>query len=372
MEKIQISHIQLFMLLSGFLFGSTVIISPVQEAANDGWLAILLGGAGGFLLMWLYVKIALLNPSKTLVEILKERMGKVVGNILAVFYIWYFIHIASMVFRDFGEFITAMTFPETPMGVIIGIFAVLVVYVLNSGIEVLARLCEILVPIIYIAILIISLALITVRDFTAFLPFLENGITPVLKSAFSIISFPFGEAVAFLMVFPILYKEEKLKKVVFSATIVAIATVLIVFFRDLFVLGSGLIRRTNFVPHLTTLILPWFNVEPLLDINLMIGGGAKISICIYAAVKGLSQIIKIDDYRSLTGAVVIFSVVLCIWSFENVLELFAFTDKVWPFYSLPFQVIIPLLLLLLSFRNKSRPSKQGAQTQTGQKESNTN
>ena len=69
--------------------------------------------------MWLYVKIALLNPSKTLVEILKERMGKVVGNILAVFYIWYFIHIASMVFRDFGEFITAMTFPETPMGVII-------------------------------------------------------------------------------------------------------------------------------------------------------------------------------------------------------------------------------------------------------------
>mgnify|MGYP001379950633 CR=1 FL=1 len=178
MEKVQISHIQLFMLLSGFLFGSTVIISPVQEAANDGWLAILLGGAGGFLLMWLYVKIALLNPSKTLVEILKERMGKVVGNILAVFYIWYFIHVASIVFRDFGEFITALTFPETPMGVIIGIFAVLVVYVLNSGIEVLARLCEILVPIIYTAILIISLALITVRDFTAFLPFLENGITP--------------------------------------------------------------------------------------------------------------------------------------------------------------------------------------------------
>lgn len=116
MEKARISSIQLFLLLSGFLFGSTVILAPAQGAKNDAWLAMLLGGAGGALLMWVYAAIALLNPSKTLVDILKEKLGKVAGNIFAVLYTWYFIHLASLVLRDFGEFICTATFPRNAYG----------------------------------------------------------------------------------------------------------------------------------------------------------------------------------------------------------------------------------------------------------------
>lgn len=60
MEKARISSTQLFLLLSGFLFGSTVILAPARGAKNDAWLAMLLGGAGGVLLMWIYTAIALL------------------------------------------------------------------------------------------------------------------------------------------------------------------------------------------------------------------------------------------------------------------------------------------------------------------------
>jgi len=191
MEKTRISSIQLFLLLSGFLFGSTVILGPERGAKNDTWLVILLGGAGGFLLMGVYAAVALLNPSKTLVDILKEKMGKVAGSIFAVMYIWYFIHIASLVFRDFGEFICTVTFAETPMVVVIGLFAAVLVYAINSGIEVVARLSELLVPAIPLIVSIISLSLLTAHDFTAFLPILENGIKPVLSAAFSYITFPF-------------------------------------------------------------------------------------------------------------------------------------------------------------------------------------
>src|SRR5690606_501243 len=145
-----------------------------RGAKNDAWLAMLLGGAGGVLLMWIYTAIALLNPSKTLVDILKEKLGKVAGNILAVLYTWYFIHLASLVLRDFGEFICTVTFPETPMAVVIGLFALIMVYAINSGIEVIGRLSELLVPVIPLIASIISLSLITVYDFTAFLPILEN------------------------------------------------------------------------------------------------------------------------------------------------------------------------------------------------------
>ncbi|MEG6611599.1 endospore germination permease [Pseudoclostridium thermosuccinogenes] len=357
MEKIRISSFQLFLLISGFLFGSTVILAPAQGAKNDAWLAILLGGAGGTLLMLIYASIALLNPSKTLVDILREKLGKVIGNIFAILYIWYFIHLASLVFRNFGEFICTVTYPETPIVVVIGVFAVVLAYTVNGGIEVMGRLSELLVPVIPLLFFIIGLSILTVHDFTAFLPILENGIKPVLSAAFDYISFPFGETVAFLMIFLHLNKKEKLKKVVFTSSAVSILLVVMVFFRDIFALGADLMSRATFNPHLTSLLIPGLNVESLVDINLLIGGGVKISVCVYAAANALSQIAGIDDYRKLTRAIVTFCVVLSVWVYENILEMFSWAEKVWPYYSIPFQIAIPLLLLLLSLWKKSKPSK---------------
>ncbi|MGI6585432.1 MAG: GerAB/ArcD/ProY family transporter [Lutisporaceae bacterium] len=362
MEKARISSIQMFLLLSGFLFGDTMLLTPPHGAKNDAWLAMLLGGAGGALLMWVYAAIALLNPSKTLVDILKEKLGKVAGNIFAVLYTWHFIHLASLMLRGFGEFICTVTFPETPMVVIIGLFVVVIAYVVNSGIEVIGRLNELLVPLIPLVVLIISLSLITVHDFTAFLPILENGMTPVLNAAFSYLTFPFGETVAFLMLFPHINKKEKLKKVVLLSAAVSILLGIILFFRDISVLRSDLMARAAYIPHSISLLIPGFNVEPLVDINLLIGGGVKISVCIYAAVRALIQIAGIGDHRKLTGAISTFCVVLSIWEFKNVLELFNWAIKVWPYYSIPFQIVIPLLLLLLSLREKSKPSDAGAES----------
>jgi len=358
-EKERISSVQLFLLLIGFLIGSTVILHPTSTVKNDAWMAIILGCAGGALLMMVYVAIALLNPSRTLVEILKDRLGKFVGTAVSILYIWYFIHLASLVFRNYGEFITTATFPETPMVVVIGLFAVILVYAINSGIEIMARLCELFVPVIPAVFLIISLSLIKVTDFTAFLPILENGIAPVLKAAVSFATFPFGETIAFLMVFPHLNKKEDLKKTVSMSLLFKLVLSLLIFFRDSSVLGADLMDRATFETHMTALLIPGLNVEPLVDINLLIGGGVKISICLYAAVKALSQVLGINDYRDLTTAVATFSVVLSIWIYENILEMFRWVDKIWHFYSLSFQVIIPLLLLFLSLKKRKEPSKDG-------------
>ncbi|HOK43930.1 MAG TPA: endospore germination permease [Thermoclostridium caenicola] len=357
MGKTRISGLQLFMLLSGFLFGSTVILAPALGAKNDAWLAIIIGGTGGALLMLIYAAISLLNPSKTLVEILKEKMGKVLGSIIAVLYIWYFIHLASLVFRDFGEFICTVTFPETPMTVLISIFALGVVYGVNGGVEVMGRMGELLVPIIPTFILIVSVSLITVNDFTAFLPVLENGMGPVLKAALSYITFPFGETVAFLMLFPNLNRKEKLKKIVFVSAALSALISIVIFFRDISVLGSDLMSRVTFVPHSTTLLFPEANVEPLVDINLMIGGEAKIGVCIYAATKAISQVAGIENYTNLTRAVGAFCVVLSVWDFENVLDLFSWTERIYSYYAITFQVIIPLILLVLSLIKRSKPAE---------------
>lgn len=354
MENAKISGIQLFLLIIGFLFGSTSILTPVASAKNDAWLAVIIGGLGGACLVWMYVAIATLNPSKTLVEILRNRFGKHLGNVIAVLYIWYTIHLAALVFRNFGEFIVTVTYPETPMVVIIGIFAALLVYAVNSGIEVVSRSSELFVPLLFVIIIIISLSLITTHDFTAFLPLLENGIKPVLHAAFEFATFPLGEIFVFLMVFPHFNKKiNNLKKIAAFSVIIFILLYLWSIFEYLFVLGKDLLYRANFVPHIIASLIPNSNLEPLIDIYLIIGGGVKISICIYAAAKALSQVFGISDYRKLVTAVTTFSVVLSVWVYENLLEMVEFAQKVWPYYSIPFQIVIPLILLLSSYRAKT-------------------
>ena len=352
MEKARISSIQLFLLLTGFLIGSTVILNPALSAKKDAWLAIILGGLGGALLIGTYVAIALLNPSRTLVKILRDRFGKYAGNAVAILYIWYFIHLASLVLRNFGEFMVTVTFPETPMAVIIGIFAAMLVYAVNSGIEVMGRLGELFVPVIPVVAIIVSLSLITTCDLTAFLPVLENGLTPVVNAAFGFITFPFGETIAFLVLFPHLNKKGNLKRIAAFSVLFFVVLCLFIFMRDISVLGSDLMYRATFTPHLTSLLIPNVNVEPLIDINLLIAGGTKISVCIYAAAKSISEVLGIGDYRKLTTAIATFCVVLSVWVYEDILEMFNWAEKFWSFYSIPFQIVIPLILLLLSLKKR--------------------
>ncbi|MCM8900733.1 endospore germination permease [Caldicoprobacter algeriensis] len=354
MEKARISSLQLFMLMTGFLFGSTLIINPIINAKNDGWLAIIIGGIGGTLLLWVYATIALLNPSKNFVEILRSRLGKVLGNLLALLYVWYFTHLASLVFRNFGSFITTTTYLYTPLEVIITIFAIVIVYAVNSGIEVVGRVSELLVPVIPVIAVLISISLVTIHDFTAFLPVLENGIQPVIKAAYAFLTFPFGETISFLMIFPHLNKRKNLRRVSALSALSVTGLFLFIFFRDITALGSHFIYQATFVPHITSVLIPGINLEPLLDVNLLIGGGIKIAICLYAASTMLANIIGADDYRKFTTSLLTFCVVLSIWIYENIFEMFNWAEKVWPYYSIPFQIFIPLILLVLSLIKKNK------------------
>ncbi|NLA52613.1 MAG: endospore germination permease [Alcaligenaceae bacterium] len=359
MEKARISSLQLFLLLTGFLLGSRLIINPATEAKNDGWMSILISGAGGVLLLIIYALIALLNPSRTLVEILRDRFGKVIGTIVAIMYIWYFIHLASLVFRNFGSFLVTTTYPRTPMEVIIAFFALTIIYTVNSGIEVMGRLSEILVPFIPILSVVIGIGVVTTNDFTAFLPVLENGIKPVIKAALNLLAFPFGEAVVFLMLFPYLNKKKNLKKITALSALSVTGLFLYIFFRNIIILESNFIEQATFVPHLTSVLFPGINLEPLFNVMIIIGGGIKIISAVYAALVGINQLIGTKDYRGLTTCLVTFSVVLSIWIYENIFEIFHWTEIFWFYYSIPFQVIIPVILLFLSFIKKSNVQHEG-------------
>lgn len=347
-KDVKISSIQLSFLIMGFIFGSTAILNQATPARQDAWLAYIIGWAGGFILIGMYSYISVLNPSKTLIEILKDIFGKYLGGIIALLYIWYFIHLAGLILRNFGEYTVTAIYPETPMLFIMICFVLVIAYAVKNGLEVIARVGELFMLFLPIISLLVFFLLISRYDLNNLFPFLERGFKPVLKASFGVLSFPFGETVVFLMLFPHLNKRENIVKVSYLSIAIMGIIILIIILRDLFVLGPDMLARNVFPPHITAKLIPNINVDPLIGINLLIGGVIKISVCLYAAVMGIAQLFNLDDYKPFVLPIITFIIALSIWLYDNLFEMIRWAE-VWPYYSIPFQIVIPLLLLIVSW-----------------------
>ena len=186
-REVKISGYQLGILIMGFLFGSSAVLNPAVAAGQDAWLANIFGLVQGLGLIWIYVKLSLLNQEQSLVEILKAHFGKYLGTLVTLLYISYFIHLAALVLRDFGEHMAVSVFFDTPEVFIMGCFALLVGYCLRSGLEVTARAAEMLIPYLFLFLFVIFILLVgsmILRYFSDLRKWLSAG-----KVSFNLLTF---------------------------------------------------------------------------------------------------------------------------------------------------------------------------------------
>lgn len=353
----RISNYQLFTLLCGFMIGSSLIVSPAAGAKQEAWLAFLIGCIIGTILIAMYASIYRLNPSCTLIEVLEKNFGKILGKGFAILYIWYFIHLASLVLRNFGEYSVVTGYPETPILFIIGSFSLIIAFSVRAGIEVMGRISEIFLAILTIILVFVFFSLITSYDIENLKPFMAQGIKPVIKNAFGIVTFPFGETIAFLMVFPHVIKQEKIMKTSIISSLFVGLVLIEAILRNTLVLGSHMASRDIFPSHIVFRLIPNLDVDPLLDVNLTLAGIIKAGICIYAASAGIVQLLKLDDYKPFVLPFTALAVSLSIWIYGSIMEMLQWAQDVWPYYSIPFQIVIPCILLILSFVSHKRSGK---------------
>lgn len=364
-QNSKLSNYQITTLITCFAIGSTLNVSAASAAKQDAWLAFLLGMLGGSVLIGMYVLIALKNPSLTLVLILEKCFGKVMGKIFSVFYIWYFVHLAALVLRNLGEYAQLVNYPETPLLFIIACLAAVVVTAVKAGISVIGRISELFFVILVLFVTFVFFALIPIYQFDNLKPVLAQGIKPVLSAAFGTVAFPFGETVAFLMVYPKFHKQKGLAGSVFTGVLICGAIILSMTVRNIMVLGADMMSRDVFPSQVVFRLLPKLDVDPLLDIIFVCTTVIKAGICIYAAAAGIRDLLRLDDYIPFVLPLSAFTVSLSLWVYRNLMEMIDWAGNIWPYYSIPFQILIPFFLLLVSLvkfkkGNASKKKKEAA------------
>ncbi|WP_340147252.1 endospore germination permease [Ruminiclostridium josui] len=283
--------------------------------------------------------------------------GKVTGKILSAIYIWYGFHLGGIVLRNFGEFVTVVALPETPMFVSLFCLGLVCIAAVYLGVEVISRTASVFAPLIIFFTALVFILGMTQLRLNYLQPILGNGLTPVLKGGFITFSFPMAETVLFLCIFSSLQTKKSPKKVYIWGTLIASSMIIITTIRNIAVLGN-LTENFYFSSYAATsrIRIGTFiqGVEVTVSFIFIFSVFVKCAVCLLATCKGIAKVFNLKDYRSIviqTGLLMIyFSYIV----YHTIIEMTYWTMEIYPYYTFPMQVIIPTITWFVAEIKKSR------------------
>lgn len=353
--KESLSLYQLFVMMVLVPYSTAVLFFLGSKANQDAWIAMLIYILGGIALQLIYISLHNKFPRDTIITYMPKIFGKIPGNIISVIYILQFTYLSSRIVRDYAELSKIFGLKETPIIMTSMVLVLTVMYNVYCGIEVIARIAEM----VFFILIFIPAAIWILLSFTTGVinisnvqPILSEGIIFVIKNEWMLITYPYGETILFTMIYPYIKENKGIKKVCISA-----------------IIFQGIILSMNVFSYIVTigvensqnLIAPMFQAAALVKLGgaitrieilviavLVIGGVYKSSMFMYGAVLGTTQIFKLKNRRVLIipfGIIILFLSQVIAKNFAEHIEIGL---ERMPYANFPIEVIIPTIALIVS------------------------
>ncbi|MED1204560.1 GerAB/ArcD/ProY family transporter [Heyndrickxia acidicola] len=363
MNNQKIGPYQLFTLMYLFELGTAIVIGTGLTAKQDAWWILLLSTGIGIILLLIYTALYRMNKNLPLTSLIPRILGRFLGIPLSLLYILLFMNTAARDVRDLMELIIISILPYTSKLTIGAVIMILVAYAIFVGIEPLGRAGEIF----FVIILILGSVGTILLFFTGhalqikrFFPLFQVNWREILTNTLPItINVPFGESVAFTMLFPYLNQAKAVRKAGISAMLLAGLSLCLTAVLEIAALGPYIASTSVFPLHILSQQVNVLNFLQRLDAIaisvMMICIFFKITIFTYAAYIGINDLFKIKKKRLTNFIICIIIFSASILMAHNTVEHLFIGLKIFPIFILtPMQIAIPLLLLLVAWIRKDR------------------
>ncbi|MFZ5816688.1 MAG: GerAB/ArcD/ProY family transporter [Bacillota bacterium] len=330
-------------------------------ATRDAWLSAWL--AAGIALVFALIPFHLLLrfPGHTLFTINMKVLGGWAGRLLNLAYAGLFLYLAAVSTRMFTEVFLVAMLPETPSFAINLLMTLLVVTGVLGGMEVLARLADMVTPVILVTILLLVMIGSTLMELDRLLPLFEFGVGPMLHQTLTPIGI-FGEiswTVALGM--PFLRQPRDALKAIGAATLINGLFVSLGAAMLIAMMGPELIDRELF-PTLTAIRMIRLaefltRIEWLLA-TLWVGSiYVKLGLLIWGAARALRESLGLTHRRLTVLAVASVGAVWSHYLFADTAEMMAyFLPENNLLLSLTPALLLPLLTLAVALVRGLRES----------------
>jgi len=350
----RISHFQLYcillLLVGPVAFLETPNILIIHLGCN-AWLAAIGTIVPGILLAAMFQYI-IKKSSQPFPLLLEEHLGKILGKLLGFLYIPAFLLASSFTLRLFVDFIVTNVLPQTPISVFIGVLLLVGLVAIKSGLENLARCCELVVILgLPFAFLIFLIAIIENWNPGNLLPFARMDLTS-FSLGLSSCSYVLGKMLPVLSLAFFCPRQEKIRQVMLLAIFSYVALMLATTLATLMTLDTTMSNIATFPTFSTIRLLHIADFIRNIDIVFIgiwiLGVFGSVSIPWFMACYTTQQLFALKDYRFLAAPSSLIIGVFSILMSKNIMELLAVSMHIIPLlYSFVF-ILLPFLLFLLT------------------------
>ncbi|MFC5703686.1 endospore germination permease [Cohnella faecalis] len=352
--KERISVKQMTILVMFTIVGDTIIFIPAQTAAiakQDSLLSACLSLLLGLGIGWIIWRLSLLLENSSFFEFNRSLLGKWIGSCIFGCYLFYFLLTGAAVVRNIGNFLVTHIMPQTPIRALLFILLITIVWTMKHGLETIARSGELLFPL--AAVLFVMLIAFLLPDFnwSNMMPVLGEGVSPVLFGGIVTSGVTYGELIVIVMILPLVKREKNKKRDFFLGIALGGVVLTTITGVSILVLGQYLTSKHIYPSYAMArkISIGHFleRMEVILAINWIITSFFKSVIYYYGFVTGLSQWVKVPDYRLL-----IFPCAFLIYGISfllapNVVYFNLIGFKYWPYWDMTMAVLLPLALLAI-------------------------
>lgn len=353
LEKGKISALQMAYMLYATIIGTSVLAMPgimARYAQNDLWLSPIWASLIGIITVYTAFQLHKYYPKLTIMEYGESILGRILGKLLGFSYLIFYILMNGHGVRIYSDFIVGSFLPQTPIIVVASSMLALCAFAVLSGVETIGRASQLFVPFYVIAVFIVVLLMLPDLKPIHLLPMFSHGALPSIKGSVMPQGW-FAEVFVISFLLPYLADASKGRKWGLIAVIAVMLTMVITNLAILFLFGPDTPNYTY--PLLTASAYISYadffeNVESVIMAIWVMGNFIKFATVHYCLVLGTAQWLNLSDYRSLVWPIGLMTVLISFWNLPSQMHMTQYSSLTFPFYSMFFQTLIPLLLLLIA------------------------
>lgn len=208
----EVSYYQYSALIIATIIGVLVISLPKVAVVSAKESAVLSTLMGGTLTIIVAICLAILGrrfPNKTIIEYSSLLLGKIIGKAFGVILAIYFVTINAIILRAFSDALKGLLLQNTPLEIIMISILLTADYLTLNGINGIARISEIYLPIIIASLLLVIGLSASSFNFVNFRPILTPSLADAVKGLPNLISAYQGYEII-LLVIPFMGDHKKI------------------------------------------------------------------------------------------------------------------------------------------------------------------
>ena len=292
----------------------------IMQAGRDAWLSVLGAWFLDVMLALVYAYMGIRFPGENFVQYSITILGKYLGRMVGILFPLFFLLVCTIVLRGSSQVINNVFLPSTPLNVILASSFLVSAYMGRKGIEVIARMTEVLGPIFLLSIITVFVLVLPAFEITRLKPQFDEGVAPFLLGAPLLLT-TFGVCIIMAMYIPLCNRPEngflaKFSAISMGALVVGLIVALSVGIfgvedaQNMYSPGIQLSKMINFSNYLERVEMAWLMV--------LVGSTIVASASLlWAFGQGISQITGLKTYQPLIYPGALLAFVLCIISFPS-------------------------------------------------------